>query len=631
MIKLTAVFLTLSLLTACTPAGSVSASRNEPPAGTKGSTATPKDPTASSTSAVSGEPLGEIPVIELGEQVRTSTEGLFDWRGATVYYAMTDRFHNGDEMNDESYGRKTADANGSKLATFNGGDFKGLTEKLESGYFSELGVNALWVSAPYEQIHGFVGGGEEGEFAHYGFHGYYPLDWTMTDRNFGTRDEFQHLVDTAHEKGIRIIMDVVMNHAGYHTVQDMEEYSFGVLNGIAGSWQPEEGQSYHAYHEFIDYSDEEAWMNWWGPEWVRAGLPGYERGGSDDLSQTLAGLPDIKTESTHPAALPPLLKTKWEQEKGAEYEPYRIHKAEGLRQDLQLAPAGYISAWLTAWVEEFGIDGFRIDTAKHVEMKRWIELKASAQEALDTWREENPEKAGADFSDPFFMVGEVWGAGIERNDYYDAGFDALINFTFQGAGSEGPAYRQETMPRIFQRYGDTLDEQDINVLSYLSSHDTRLFQRSRLKEGLTYLLLLPGAVEIFYGDETGRTFVPSGRDIAMGTRSYMNWDSVDEEVLKHVKIFGSFRARNLAVGSGRHTELSKEPFIFQRDYVRGDLTNTVVVAFNQEAGSVIDVSRAFQDGALLRDAATMRGYEVTEGKVTVVPDDSGIVLLEKVE
>lgn len=628
MKRIPALLLTLSLLVGCT-----AQTGNTGGGSGTGSSPAPGMTTASS-SAENSIPWATSPEgswVELPENVRTGTEGLFDWRNATVYFAMTDRFFNGDESNDESYGRRTVDSRGSHLATFNGGDFKGLTEKLNEGYFTELGVNAIWISAPYEQVHGFVGGGSEGEFAHYAFHGYYALDWTMTDRNFGTREEFQELVDTAHEKGIRIILDVVMNHVGYNTVRDMEEFRFGAFQGIDGSWLPKEDQRYDAYHEFIDYQDEEAWARWWGPDWIRAGLPGYERGGTDDLTMLLAGLPDIKTERTGSVSLPPILKTKWDLEVGAEFTPYRIHKAIDLRQDLELAPAEYISVWLTAWVEEFGIDGFRIDTAKHVELERWTELKAMAQAALLTWREENPHRPGVDFKEDFFMVGEVWGAGIQRTKYHEAGFDALINFTFQGEGSDGPAYRLETMPGIFQRYSDTLNQEDSNALTYISGHDTRLFQRSKLKDGLTYLFLLPGAIQLFYGDETARTYVPSGQDVAMGTRSYMNWDSIDEEILQHSQLLGRFRARNLALGSGSHTELSREPFIFRRDYQKGDITNSVVVAFDQTRGSVIDVSSAFKDGDYLRDAYTMKGYRVTEGTIQIDPDESGLVLLEKVD
>lgn len=615
MKRLTASLLTVLLLSSCTPTA------NPATLGPVPVTAS----TAISTTTQSGPLTEPIPA-----GAGPAAQGQFDWKNATIYYAMTDRFANGNPANDESYGRQKVDAKGLDYATFHGGDFQGLTQKIEAGYFTDLGVNALWITAPYEQIHGFVAGGQ-GEFAHYAFHGYYPLDWTMTDRNFGTAAEFEALVDAAHAQGIRIILDVVLNHAGYHTLRDMSEYGFGKLKGINGDWQPGESERYDAFQQFIDYEEEAAWQRWWGSDWVRAGLPGYSRGGSDDYTMTLAGLPDVLTEAKDPVSLPPLLKTKWTQEAGEEFAPFRITAAANLRQDLNLPPAGYISAWLNAWVREFGIDGFRIDTAKHVEPAIWQNLKASADQALRDWRRDHPDKPGSEFSDSFFMMGEVWGKGIERNEYYDHGFDALLNFSFQGDRVDGPAYQLKTMSWIFQRYAATLKEQGTNAVSYLSSHDTRLYPRKKLKDGLTYLLLLPGAVEVFYGDESGRPYINTGSDLMMGTRGSMNWDSVDASVLEHFRKLGSFRARNVAVGAGTHTERSKSPLIFQRDYAADGIKNTVLVALDQPAAAILDVSGVFPDGSLVRDAYAMKGYRVSGGQVQVDTDPSGIVLLEQIE
>ena len=78
----------------------------------------------------------------------------FSWDNATVYFLLTDRFYNGNEANDHSYGRGL-DQNGNVVngvdpsATFHGGDFAGITQKIEEGYFTDLGVNAIWLSAPY--------------------------------------------------------------------------------------------------------------------------------------------------------------------------------------------------------------------------------------------------------------------------------------------------------------------------------------------------------------------------------------------------------------------------------------------------------------------------------------------------
>lgn len=85
----------------------------------------------------------------------TDTSAPFDWHNATVYFVLTDRFENGDPSNDQSYGRHKDGM--AEIGTFHGGDLRGLTNKLD--YLQQLGVNALWISAPFEQIHGWVGGG----------------------------------------------------------------------------------------------------------------------------------------------------------------------------------------------------------------------------------------------------------------------------------------------------------------------------------------------------------------------------------------------------------------------------------------------------------------------------------------
>ncbi len=135
-------------------------------------------------------------------------ESPFDWGGANLYFLLTDRFNNGDPSNDINFERtgKTA-----KLRGFEGGDIKGITQKIEEGYFSDLGINAIWMTPIVEQIHG---GTDEGTGITYGFHGYWAKDWTVLDPNFGTKEDLHELVEAAHKKGIRIVLDAVINHTG---------------------------------------------------------------------------------------------------------------------------------------------------------------------------------------------------------------------------------------------------------------------------------------------------------------------------------------------------------------------------------------------------------------------------------
>ena len=205
----------------------------------------------------------------------------FTWNNALIYFVVTDRFANGNTSNDNSYGRKNPDASGHPTATFHGGDIKGLTKNLD--YIKSLGMNAIWLTAAYEQSHGWTGGGKNGNFQHYAYHGYYALDFTSLDANMGTVDEFREFVTEAHKRGIRVVMDVVMNHSGYATLKDMCDFGFGVRSdgkNACEEWTPGSGESYH--NKPISEAADSRWDSWWGANWLRFGA--YGGCGSDDLT-----------------------------------------------------------------------------------------------------------------------------------------------------------------------------------------------------------------------------------------------------------------------------------------------------------------------------------------------------------
>ena len=517
-----------------------------------------------------------------------------------VYFVMTDRFVNGNPANDASYGRQRGATPKEDVGTFHGGDLKGITGKLQEGYFDRLGVNAIWITAPYEQIHGWVQGGNK-EFKHYAYHGYYALDYTVLDQNMGTPEELREMVDAAHAKGIRILFDVVMNHPGYLDLQTASDLKIDVL---WKDWEKDKNLLRN-YHNYIDYNSDN-WDSWWGRPWVRTGLPGYIDGGRNDRTMQLAFLPDFRTESTEFVKVPKFIR----------------EKAGTRAVDLpNTTVRGYLVKWLTDWVREFGIDGFRCDTVKHVEPEAWAALKQEGVKALAEWKARNPSKKIDDAA--FWMVGEYWGAGPEPHKMLTSGFDAMINFDFQE--------REKSFAKpegLFSEYAKVQAGKAPHMLNYVSSHDTKLFDRSKLVEAGAALLLSPGGVQIFYGDETGRSvgYTPNS-DAQQATRSDMNWNAIDGKLLEHWRKLGTFRVRHQALARGEHKQLSAAPYVFSR--VDASKDDRVVVAMDLTGDVTLNVAGVFADGQKLRDAYTGRTTIVEKGSVKLQAER--YVLLEPAE
>lgn len=559
----------------------------------------------------------------------------FTWDNANVYFLLTDRFKNGNTSNDHSYGR-TLDKDGKPLdgwdtnpGTFHGGDFAGVTQSIEEGYFDNLGVNAIWISAPYEQIHGYCDSGKG--FAHYSYHGYYVLDYTETDANFGTKEEFKTLVDTAHEHGIRVIMDIVMNHTGYNTVADMEEFGFGTLLDGALDFKyklTDIGE----VNDHIDYkTSEEDWGKWWSNDWIRSGLPGYTEGAGGDLTMSLSGLPDFRTEQTKAVTIPPLLKTKWTQEGTYDQKLAKYGDSNTV--------TGYLSTWLSEWVKEYGVDGFRCDTAKHVDKASWNQLKQACVSALREWRSNNQGKAGADWKEDFWMTGEHWDHGVGYDTYYsEGGFDSMINFAVTGGG----ALASGSVANTYQGYADQINTKEgFNVLSFMSSHDetlTRGDENTMLYNAAAFLLL-PGGVQIFYGDETNRPLYPGVAFDGYGgsghaLRSDMNWNNMDKTLLAQWQKVGQFRNKHVSIGAGANVKLSATSGVaFGRTYDKNGVTDqaAAVIGCNKNSSVTVDVSALWKDGSYVINAYDNSSSVVTNGKVTFNSSVNGTILMENAD
>lgn len=236
----------------------------------------------------------------------TGEEADFDWDEALIYFLLTDRFFDGDETNNDPYeiGYDT-----SKSGTYQGGDFKGITEKLD--YLQELGINTIWINPIVENIKYDVRH-QNPDTPYYAYHGYWASNFGELNPHFGSMEDFHELIDEAHERGMKLMIDVVLNHTGYGLKESDAKYS---------------GQIPHFP------TDED-----------RSRFAGMLRsGGTDTVRGELAGLPDFITENPEVRAQIIQWQVDW------------IEKSKTKNGNT--------------------IDYFRVDTVKHVEDTTWMAFK----------------------------------------------------------------------------------------------------------------------------------------------------------------------------------------------------------------------------------------------------------------
>ncbi|MEB1809782.1 MAG: hypothetical protein LPK26_21235 [Bacillaceae bacterium] len=233
-------------------------------------------------------------------------EADFDWDEARIYFLLTDRFFDGDPSNNDPYG---IGYNTEQRGTYQGGDFKGITSKLD--YLYDIGINTIWISPIVENIKYDVRH-EYPDTPYYGYHGYWASNFEELNPHFGTMDDFHELIDEAHDRGMKIMIDVVLNHTGYGLKEADAVYEDEI--------------------PFFPTAEE------------RARFAGMLRdGGTGTVRGELAGLPDFLTED--PAV----------REQIIQWQVDWIEKSR--------TPNGNT------------IDYFRVDTVKHVEDTTWMAFK----------------------------------------------------------------------------------------------------------------------------------------------------------------------------------------------------------------------------------------------------------------
>ncbi|MFF4395946.1 pullulanase-type alpha-1,6-glucosidase [Streptomyces sp. NPDC001480] len=410
------------------------------------------------------------------------------------YFVMPDRFANGDTSNDKG------GLTGSRLSTgydptdkgfYQGGDLNGLTKRLD--YIKGLGTTAIWM-APIFKNKPVQGTGSN---ASAGYHGYWITDFTQVDPHFGTNKDLQTLISKAHAKGMKVFFDVITNHTA--DVVNYKEQSSDYLSKGAFPYLTEDGRPFddadHAdgtgKFPAVSGADFPYTPQVTGkakvPAWLNDPTMYHNRGDSTYAGESttygdFSGLDDLWTE-----------------------RPEVVHGMEGIYQ---------------RWVKDFAVDGFRIDTVKHVDMEFWTQWAT----ALDKY-------AAAHGRKNFFMFGEVYSADTSITSPYvtQGRLDATLDFPFQDAArsyaSQGGSARK--LASVFgDDYKYTTDKANAyEQVTFLGNHDmgrigyfleqdnpkasdAELLAKDRLANEVMFLSR--GNPVVYYGDEQG--FTGSGGD-----------------------------------------------------------------------------------------------------------------------
>lgn len=484
----------------------------------------------------------------------------------------------------EIFVRAFADSDGDGI-----GDFNGITAKLD--YLKELGIDGLWLMPINESP---------------SYHGYDITDFMALNSDYGTEEDFKKLLDEAHKRGIKVIMDFPINHTSSEHPWFMDIYE-------------NEDSQYKNYYRWVskndtsDYSEADV-SNWGNGVWSDFG---------DEVYYALFGgdMPDLN------------------------------YNNEAVREEMKKAA----SKWL-----EMGVDGFRLDAAMHIYGANEFKKEENPTQSTITWWNEFALHCESINSD-VYLVGEAW-QDDEILEEYVQPFDTKFNFTMQGniinAITNGTAVTEEgrNISQVLQNILDTYDKVDTNYVDGIfgSNHDqerimSTVKDENKARQVAAVYMTLPGNPFVYYGEELGmqgkkpdpmiRTPFLWGEDNSYTTSWTEDNQNNDTATLEaQVKDSDSMYSfyKNIIELRKNHTAL------FEGTYKAVDLGKDGVMAYIRESGDEkLLVIHNFKAEAQNLD---LQGYEiknivfatdkkmsgdVSDDKLEIGGNDSVILLLGK--
>lgn len=489
---------------------------------------TTEDPTDGTT----GEPVAPV--------------DLTDWQDAIMYFVFVDRFNNGDPSNDAPVGPPV-----DPETDYLGGDWQGITAKIEDGYFTDLGVDVLWLSVPIDNP---SKGHPDLEEVHWysAYHSYWPENLDKPEEHFGDMDDLKTLVDAAHARNMRVVLDYAMNHVYIESqiYKDHPEYFWPLDQDYDGTMK--ECLCGHA-------------CSWDEPtERKRCWFTPY--------------LPDF--DFTDPAA-----------------RAYSIDNA----------------LW---WIHQTGIDGYRLDALKHIEDEWILEFRERVAAEVEQATGEHFYTVGETFTgdkallkyyvDPGRMLDGQFdfplrmsiAATVLRRQRTEEGVDKPVSLTeldqfltdnegFYEDGLMSNFLGNHDIPRVIHQAEDTPrwdnewsgsgDEQWTAPPGLPDG--TSAFER--LANAYTVMFALNGIPLIYYGDEIGMPGAGDPDNRRMMDFNDATYSDGQKLLLAHVRKVTKIRKDHRALSRGTRTTLSvsDDTYAFEKyDEESGD---RVIVVINR--------------------------------------------------
>jgi glycosidase len=616
------------------------------------------------THVISAAPAAAVEPLSPDDAALVGTSLREDLTRERFYFVMADRFENGDATNDTGdfpvppgtppederlhHGYDPTDQ-----GFFHGGDLRGIIDRLD--YIEGLGTTAIWLTPSFKNKP--VQGAEGDESA--GYHGYWITDFTSIDPHLGTNEDMAELVEEAHARGLKVFFDIITNHTADVVTYDRDMYDasgnlpyvsttaepyrdaagvdFDDRDFADGSQEfPEVNLDSFPYRPLIPDGEEEVKV----PGWLNLPTMYHNRGTS-----TFSGESD--TYGDFPSGPYSALDDLWTE---------RPEVVEGMIDIYQ------------TWVGEVGIDGFRIDTVKHVNMEFWQQFGPALQ-----------GYAASLGNDDFFMFGEIFDTNPAFVSQYttEGRLQAAVDFGFQGASTAFAKGAGTTGLRNFFASDDWYTDDDSNAYSlptFLGNHDmgrigsflrqnsegwddAQLLARDRLAHSLMYLTR--GQPVVYYGDEQGfsappdvpggigdrrarENMFPSQVELynsfdLIGTDATTAKENFDEghPLYQHIGALASLQDAHPALADGAqiHRFASNDAGVYAFSRVDADERREYVVAVNNATGAETATFATFSPRATYQPVWPQpgrgpRGHlrSDAEGRVTVtVPPLSAVV------